>query len=202
MKYVTYIPIIGCAIFIGLYGYATQIYPGGSNAFPDAVGFDMMHNYWCDLMGSTAKNGMANPATLVAKIAMITLSLSLMIFFFLFSKYIPTTRFWNNVIRISGTLSMLIAIFIFTALHDIVIIVAGFLGIIALIGIFKSLVDKRLIFHLRLGVFTLLLMVLNNVIYFLTNNLTYLPILQKITFLVFLSWVVSMNWIFIKKSKS
>lgn len=201
MKYLIYIPIIGSAIFIGLYFYATLIYPGGSNTFPDAVGFDMMHNYWCDLMGSKAKNGMPNPATLMAKIAMIILALSLMIFFFLFPRYIPTTRFWNNTIRINGSLSMFIAIFIFTALHDVVIITAGILGVIALIGIFKNLAAKQLSFHLWFGVFTLLLMLLNNVIYFLTDNLTYLPLLQKVTFLVLLVWVVSMNWIFIRKER-
>lgn len=201
IKYLTYIPIIGIIIFCGLYIWATQIYPGGSTVYPETVGFDWVHNYWCDLMGSKAKNGIENPAALLSKMALIILSVSLMFFFWLFPRFIKISTIWNKLIRFCGVASMIIGIFIFTALHDIVIILSGLLALIALIGIFRGLSVQRLRFHLWFGVFALVLMALNNFIYFLSDNLTYLPLLQKITFAIVLIWVVSINWIFIQKSK-
>lgn len=39
---------------------AAWAYPGGSWADPQAAGFDLFANYWCDLIGGTAGNGESN----------------------------------------------------------------------------------------------------------------------------------------------
>jgi hypothetical protein len=61
--------------------YASMLYPGGSQADLQSVGYDWIHNYWCNLMNDQAMNGQSNPAKPFAVVAMVILCLSLLVFF-------------------------------------------------------------------------------------------------------------------------
>lgn len=190
------IPTIGIILFLGIYTYATQIYQGGHFKDIDAVGFDWVNNYWCDLISEEGRNGAFNPAAFPSKIAMLILTISLMVFFYEFPKHIGNSRFWKKVIPFSGITSMIIAIFIFTKLHDWIIVFSGFFGLIALIGIFVELARSHFRFQLWFGVFGLVLMALNNFLYFVLQYYDYLPLLQKITFVIVLMWIISVAKVF------
>ncbi|MBT8238589.1 MAG: hypothetical protein HKN51_09070, partial [Saprospiraceae bacterium] len=56
------LPTLGILIFMGLYVYATTLYPGGSQADINSVGYDWGNNYWCNLMSENGMNGLENPA--------------------------------------------------------------------------------------------------------------------------------------------
>lgn len=191
------IPFIGIILFFCIYLYATQIYKGGTHVDLNAVGFDWINNYWCDLLGEIGRNGEYNPAALPSKVAMIVLTGSLVVFFYLFPIHIKTTKFWRNVIPISGILSMIIAVFIATKWHDWVIVFSGTFGFITLVGVFVALARNKFKRQLWFGVFALFLMGINNYLYFVLEFYDYLPLLQKVTFIIVLWWIISVNRLFV-----
>jgi hypothetical protein len=118
-----------------LYYYAATLYPGGSQANINSVGFDWMHNYWCNLMNVDAMNGLANPARPIAITAMVILCLSILRFFFQCANTLAMNKTWRLIIRVFGTLSMIAAILIFTSYHDSMTTISSAFGVIVVIGI-------------------------------------------------------------------
>ncbi|QKG55346.1 hypothetical protein GKZ68_01040 [Hymenobacter sp. BRD128] len=98
-----------------------------------------------------------------------------------------------TTIRITGILAMVFASFIFTDYHDLVINIAGLLGLVALAGTFVGLYRTKLRKLLWLGVLCLLLLVANNYVYYTGHLLYFLPVIQKITLLIVLTWLSLLN---------
>jgi hypothetical protein len=194
-----YLPIAGIFLFFVLYIFAASKYPGGSQADDFSIGFDWFHNYWCDLMKEVAYNESKNPARPIAIAATFLLSFSISLFSIQFPKYLPVSNFWNRATSISGTLAMITVTLIFTDLHDKVIIVCSLFGLITVVGIFKGLILNKEILHQRIAFFCFFLILINNVLYH-GEQYYYLPLIQKLTFLIILIWFVTINWLFIKKA--
>lgn len=186
-------PTLGICLFGLLYLLAAYQYPGGSNADRVAVGFSWQHNYWCDLLSTAGKNGAANSARPIALTAMLVLCGSLAVFWWLLPHlYSAQTRF----VRLSqwaGVLSMFVVLFIGTPYHDIVMNAAGCFGLVALITTFLGLYRSRLFALVAFGIFCMLLILLNNYVYYSHQLIAYLPVIQKITFVLFLLWIVLIN---------
>lgn len=183
------IPVFGTAFFVVLYVIATFLYPGGSQADKNSVGFSWVHNYWCNLLNENALNGQPNPAQPIAMAAMFILCLSLSFFWFHFPKKLNTSAKHKSIIQISGISSMATAVFVFTDLHDSIIIISCLFGLIAttvtLITLYKIKNYGLFIF----GVTNLLLVALNNYLFYTKGMLVYLPLIQKISFATFLIWI-------------
>jgi hypothetical protein len=191
---VYYLPTMGILIFIGIYIFAASLYPGGSQADIHAEGFSWLHNYWCNLMNEKAVNGLINPARPFAILGMVILCLSLLIFFILFAKNFVFDKKWQHLIQINGIISMLTAILIFTQYHDIMTIISSFFGLIVLIGIIKEIYNSSLHIFKITGLICLILLALNNYIYYTKQGLYILPLLQKCTFAIASMWVIGLNW--------
>jgi len=99
------------------------------------------------------------------------------------------------LIRIFGTGSMVCASLLFTPLHDIMIPLASLCGLVALVAIFYVLYGQADSTLFYFGLVCMFLMGLNNVLYYSNSEslIYYLPLLQKISFLVVLTWIVSLN---------
>jgi len=182
-------PLFGILLFVCLYVGATLFYPGGSQADKHAKGFSWIHNYWCNLLSENAINEQHNPARPLAITGMFILSLSLAYFWWLFPQKVNFKKHTRRLIQISGSLAMATGMFIFTNLHDAIINVAGFCGLFAMAGTFIGLRKLQWTKLFWLGIFNLLLVALNNVLYHGNGWLSYLPVVQKITFLFFLLWI-------------
>ena len=187
-------PLPGIGLFMMLYGWATVLYPGGSNADHTAVGFNWLTNYWCDLTGDTAKNGQPNPAGPVATIAMVVLCASLALFWLTLPRLFSQPRQWRVLIQYPGVTAMVIAPFIASAHHVAVINLTGVLALppllLTLLGLYRGGYFRLLM----AGGICLLLMGLNNVIYHGNWHFDWLPIVQKITFAAVLVWVGAISW--------
>ena len=96
---------------------------------------------------------------------------------------------------------MLLAGLIFTPYHDLLINLAGLFGLITLLYTFTGLYQQHYKSLFWFGCGCLVLMGLNNYIYYTHNQLYWLPSLQKITLALFLSWVGLLNWEVYKKQK-
>ena len=121
---------------------------------------------------------------------MFILCLTLTFFWFIFPKQINVGKSLKLIIQISGALAMIVAFFLFTSInHDIITNLASSFGAIATVGTFIGLYKnncRRLFFF---GLFNILLVVLNNYVYYNKDLIIYLPVVQKITFATFLLWI-------------
>ena len=187
-------PVFGTILFVILYIVATTFYPGGSQVDKDSVGFSWINNYWCNLLNENAINGQHNPAKPIAITGMFVLCLTLTVFWFLFSRQINLGKFTRLTIQISGIFAMTIAFFLFLDInHDLVTKFASLFGLIATIGTFIGLYKTKWYGLFAFGLLNILLIGLNNYIYYNKGLIIYLPIIQKISFAAFLFWVCSID---------
>jgi hypothetical protein len=182
------IPVWGMLLFIILYFVAALLFPGGSDFNKSATGFSWRHNYWCELLARHAPNGQTNTARPVAISAMIILAVSLILFWFTIPRLFKNKITGGKLIRFAGIGSMLATPLLLTGFHDPVINIAALLGCIAIIGLLINLFRHKMYLLFGMGILCLLLCVLNNYVYYTKSLLHYLPVIQKITFFIFLSW--------------
>lgn len=187
------ISIGGIIIFLILYYYSSNLYPGGSQESLESVGFDWINNYWCNLMSKNGMNGQTNSARPFAISAMIILCFSISIFFYQFAETLTRSNPWKKLIKVTGILSMIFAILIFTDYHDSMTILSSLFGLVAVIGIIKEIFDSKLVNYKILGVICIVLLGINNIVYYSTEFIEWLPLIQKITFLIVLLWISGVN---------
>lgn len=186
--------ILGTILFVILYGVASYYYPGGSQFNKHSVGFSWKHNYWCNLLNDTAINGQKNTAQPIALIATIILSLVLSFFWWQFPKYINYGKKYNLVIRVCGTLAVIVGLFLFTNIdHHLITSLASLLGLIAATGTILGLYRKGWITLFYFGLVNFVLVLVNNFLYYNEELIYYLPMVQKVTFATFLSWIFCVN---------
>jgi hypothetical protein len=192
-KPIRYLPTIGILIFIGLYFYASKLYPGGSQIDVTSLGFDWQNNYWCNLMGETALNGEKNNARPVAIGAITMLCASMAFFFFQFANHFEKNKTWNTIIKISGALGMFSAVFIFTVLHDVMTTILSVCGTLVIVGMVRALYRKKLYLFVVMGILCMVIVAVNNLFYYNQNFNQYSPLVQKGAFILILSWTVGLN---------
>ncbi len=187
------IPSIGIVLFIILYCYATTRYPGGSAAYTDRVGFDWVHNYWCDLLTTIAINGEANAAKPYGIVSMVFLCGIVAVFFFQFADAFPFSKRWRLAIKICGALSMFFGALIFTPLHNSMIGISSLFAIVPIIGIFKGMISARSYKYIGLGLVCAVLLGLCNYFYYTQHFIEWLALFQKIALASVLLWIVVVN---------
>lgn len=196
------IPIGRIITFSVLYYYSSHLYPGGSQENLESIGFDWINNYWCNLMSKNGMNGQINSARPLAISAMIILCFSVSVFFYQFAEIITQSSLWKKIIKVTGVLSMIFATLMFTDYHDLMTILSSLFGLIAVIGIIKEIYDSKLFNYKITGVICMISLAINNIIYYSTEFIEWLPLIQKITFLIVLIWIWGVNNEIRKKMKS
>jgi hypothetical protein len=181
----------GMLLFVVYFLLAAYYYPGGSNANLHANGFSWMNNYWCELLGENAKNGMRNLARPYAMTGMISLSISVTIFWW----NIPTivfekSRLIREIMRYCGMLSMFFSALIFTEWHDGIIYAAVISGAVSFTLLFYELFRNKRDILSYFGVVCLGFIFMNCIIYISNFGIGYLPLIQKITFAITLIWII------------
>jgi len=181
-------PLIGNFLFIILYVIAAVFYPGGSNTDKTSTGYNLTENYWCNLLNEKAINGELNTAKPVAVIAMIILCISLSSFWILFPVVTQLKKSTGLLIQVAGIISMLTAFLLLTNVdHDIAVNTSSSFGFIAMAATIMALRQLKWNKLFLFGLFNILLILLNNYLYH-GGHMTYLPIVQKFSFLSFLIW--------------
>lgn len=184
------LPILGSFLFSSLYFIATLFYPGGSQLNPHSIGFSWTNNYWCNLLDGKAINGHPNSAQPVAWIAMFVLCFTLAFFWWIFPGYTTLRRYTKTMIQVSGLLAMGAGFLLFTRIdHDLITNLASLLGLIATAGTFAGLYKNGWKALLLFGLVNILLVIANNFLYYNEAYISYLPLVQKITFASFLAWI-------------
>ena len=188
-------PAVGVVLFLVLYVVAAQYYPGGSQADQASRGFDWVHNYWCNLLNERGVNGEPSASRPIALSAMGVLCVTMGFFAWIFPTQVPFGRKVRVLVQGSGIAGMVLAMFIFTEAHDWLINISCLLGVISAVGTMVGLRMMKWNFLFRVGILNLVMVVVNNVLYHYKPWIGALPVVQKITFLMFLGWVF---WISVK----
>lgn len=182
-------PVFGTVLFILLYILAARLYPGGSQQDKHAKGFSWFHNYWCNLLAETGINGELNRGRPAAISAMVVLGASLVYFWGICPVFFNFTKIRIRMLQFSGLLSVVSFCFLSGEWHDEVINISGFFGLVAMAGVYRGIYRKKWYALFAFGIFNLALIALNNYVYHAGNNLYYLPLIQKLTFVSCLLWI-------------
>jgi len=173
--------LLGIFFSILLLLIATLYYPGGSQFDKTSIGYDWKNNYISNLFAKKAVNGLNNASRFWAIGGMMFLSASFALFFVGFSKKIPA-RGAAKVIKYFGTGATLFTFLIATPLHDKMITIASTMTLISIFYITVFVLKSRLQLFKFLCVACLLVFYCSLYIYYSGTYLTFLPIMQKVTF--------------------
>ena len=184
------LPIFGTILFVVLYITATFYYPGGSQFNHHSPGFSWVHNYWCNLLDDNAINGQQNTAQPIALTAMFILCFTLAFFWWQFPKFTSLGKVYKLTIQVCGTLAMATGLLLYTKTnHDLVTNSASLFGLIATTGTIAGLYKNGWTTLFYYGLLNLLLVAVNNFLYYNKEVISFLPSIQKITFATFLVWI-------------
>jgi hypothetical protein len=193
-----HILLIGLIASMLQFTIAAAYYPGGSQHDKNSIGYDWQHNYLCNLFNEKAVNGVENPARCWAIGGMLCLCVSLSLFFVRFSEKIPNPTS-AKIIKYCGVGSMFFAFLVATPYHDLMTTLSSVTALVALfymtVAIFKS---KRSLLKWLSGL-CLAVLYANNYIYYTQHLLEFLPILQKISFLVAFAMILSFDYLTTKE---
>jgi hypothetical protein len=149
-----------------------------------------VNNYWCNLLNSTAINGQINSAQPIAMTAMVVLCISLAVFWYLFPMISLSKTLSVRITQLTGVAAMGTALLLNSSVdHDLITNLASLLGLMAAVGTLIGL--RRLEWNVLFwfGTMNLLLVLLNNLLYYNAELIRYLPLVQKISFAAFLVWL-------------
>lgn len=189
-KLLTYIPIIGIGFYFILFMYSASKYPGGSRIHPEFIGFDWIHNYWCDLMAKESYNGHKNLARPAAVAAWIIVCLSILfIFLKAVNSYYPFGK-WHTIFKTTSIITVIIGILSCTDYHDLAVAVCFPFGAITAIGLTAGLLKSNMTAYKYTVWICLIFLSASFFLYFTNTGLQYLGVLQKITLIITMSWLV------------
>lgn len=198
-KLVLLAPLGGFCCFVLLYVLAARAYPGGSHSMPQLEGFSFWHNYLCDLLDDEAINGTVNSARFFARWALGVLCASLLLLWHQLPALFNRKSLNRSLMWLSGILALGTMVFLGDTNHDLIVRIAGVFGTIALLSCVIEL-------H-KAGHGNLVILALWSLLVFLLNYYSYetgrfrraLPVIQKLTFALFLWWFVLLNLALYKK---
>lgn len=197
----TLLPIVGSVLFVLLYSLAAVFYPGGSQADKNAKGFSWLHNYWCNLLSEKGINGELNTGRPFALAAMAVLMLTLLIFWIVSLWQLQVSKKVKATALAFGFIAMALLPFLSSAHHDAVLNTAASFGLVCMVVIYAALYKSGYFLLFAFGLLNLLLILLNNYIYYISGNLYWLPLVQKITFASFLLWACGVSLVLFHRTK-
>ena len=177
-KYAVLICLLMSVILIVI---AALLYPGGSLADKNSIGFDWTKNFISNLFAEKAINGLKNPSRIWAIIGMAFQSIGDGIFFINTAKKIPK-RHAKTVLKIVGFSNILFSFLIVTPLHDAMVTISSTLFLIGLFYITVYILKTKL--HLlKISCIVCLLIFYYTLFLYGTGNWGLLAIMQKVSFI-------------------
>ena len=192
-----HIILIGIVVSLMFISFAAAHYPGGSQSDPNSIGFDWKNNYLCNLFNPKAVNGAENPYRFAAIFGMLILCISLGIFFYRISNKV-TFGAPAKIIKYFGIGSMIFAFLVVTPYHDSMTTTSSVLALVSLFYTTVFILKSKLTFFKALSVVGIAVLYFTNYIYYTRNMLQLLPIMQKVSFLMIIIWMLGLEY-FTKK---
>lgn len=191
------------SVYLIMFTTAALMYPGGSDNVPNAQeGYSFFHNFLCDTNNEFTHSGLKNNGKILANLAHIVLSFTMMSFFYVLPGIFERSNRNTKLIKILGVLAMAIFTFMYQEeLHDLVVTLVGIFASMAFVPIFIELVKFK---NRPFKILTYIVFVMSICLYlgFETKvGIYYMPFLQKFVFLVDATLVIWTGVIVVKKNR-
>ena len=172
---------ISSVSFVVLYIMAAIFYP---------VFFNPSKLFFCDLMetsiGFEESINYGRPFAIASLISVATVIASFFIWFANQSKW---SKLKKNFTKISGSLSAFLTAFIFTELHDQLLLLASVIGFFPLTIVAIEMLKTKPKRIPILGLISFLLLAVYNIVFYLNIYELFWPIMQKICIVICLIWI-------------
>lgn len=190
-----YATLIGIIIGTFLLILATFHYPGGTYENVNSEGYDWANNYISNLLRPLAVNGTENAARPYAILGVLFLTASFGVFFVKFSNRIKI-KSASLVIKYLGILATILGfITIVPSMHDIMVTASSILTLLIFFYITVMVIKSKLSLMKVLSIIFLLTFYFGAYMYFTRSYLEYMPIMQKIIFLMKIVWILSLQYL-------
>jgi len=194
-------PALGILVYFALFFMAARVYPGGSQADLRSTGFSWQHNYWCELMNYEAMNGQTNYGAVYAIVAMILAGSAIGVFFYRLPLYLKTSIARARVIKVSAAITGASGVLLFGDYHNPALLCFSLATLVTLLNALVILLQNGRWVFFAIGLISLILTQVNNVMYYLRLGIEHLPWFQKIAIATVLIWVAVMNLCFVSEKK-
>lgn len=184
----------GLTSFTMLFFIATWLYPGGTRNDVSKKSYSWSENYICDLAQDESFNGVKNFAKPMYIVAMGIFCFSVASLLVLFAQKTSFSKFICFALQISSISSMLLGMFLFTSLHDMVVFAVFILSILSITLTLSNLYKINWNRSFYIGLASCILLVFNYYVFLSKTIIHLLPTLQKITLAFFLGWFYSINF--------
>lgn len=190
-----YAILIGIIIGTFLLILATFHYPGGTYENVNSEGYDWANNYISNLLGPLAVNGTENAARPYAILGVLFLTASFGVFFVKFSNRIKI-KSASLVIKYLGVLATILGfITVVPSMHDIMVTASSILTLLIFFYITVMVIKSKLSLMKVLSIIFLLTFYFGAYMYFTRSYLEYMPIMQKVIFLMKIVWILSLQYL-------
>ena len=185
-----YLIFILLVIGTGLLILATWHYPGGSAGNENSEGYIWMENYISNLLNPTAVNGEINGARPWAMGGVLCLSIGFGIFFVHFSERVQIRSAALDIKYLGIAATSFAMLTIFPSLHDLMVTLSSILTLLVFFYITIIVLKSDLTFFKFMSVIFLLTFYLGAYMYFTRSYLEFMPLAQKVIYLVKIIWVL------------
>jgi hypothetical protein len=187
--------LIGITIGILLLIIATIYYPGGTYENLNSEGYDWVNNYISNLLSPLAVNGVENIARPFAVSGVLFLTGSFGVFFVNFSRRIKI-RSASLVIKYLGVLATILGfITVVPSMHDIMVTMSSILTLLIFFYLTVMVIKSKLTLMKIMSIVFLSTFYFGAYMYFTRSFLEYMPIMQKIIFIIKIVWVLSLEYL-------
>lgn len=182
-------PLVGALFSLFLFLIAANLYPGGTMASSNTVGYDWANNTISALFQPNALNGDSNPARYFAITAMFVYCLSLTFIFRRISKN-STSKVHQKIIQIAGIGFAVYAFLIVTPMHNLVVSIALVFFIVTVVSMLHNLYLQKNNQLLVLGLACISIPLINATLYYGDFIYEILPAVQKIGAVACAVWFI------------
>lgn len=187
--------LIGVTVGALLLIISTIFYPGGTYENINSEGYDWANNYISNLLRPLAVNGAENTARPFAIFGVLFLTASFGMFFVNFSSRIKI-RSASLVIRYLGIIATIFGLItVVPAMHDIMVTLSSILTLLIFFYITVMIIKSKLTLMKIMSIAFLLTFYFGAYMYFSRFQLEYMPIVQKIIFVMKITWVLSLEYL-------
>lgn len=188
------IVFIGIALSILCLIVASLYYPGGSPKDPNSIGFQWTENYISDLLDYKAVNGSDNPARPFAVVGVLLMGLSTGFAFVRFARKLRLKKL-SVVIQYGGLFMIFLCILgAFPSQHDLSVTLGIVINLLVSFYVMVTLLKSRLTVLKVLSVVFLASFYVAAYMFGTKTGLEYMPLVQKITHLVQIAWILGLEY--------
>jgi len=196
-----HLPTIGLVIAVCLFVTAGRLYSGGTLVSANTAGYNWARNYISSLFAPRALNGAPNPSRYIAMLAMAFLCASIAVMFARIAAAV-TPPFHRKTIQIAGIGSGVYGFMISTPMHNLMVDIGLLFGFTAQIATTHVLYVERRWLLFGWGVLSIALAVLTAAMYYANMLYGSLPVVQKVSLVSSIGWVLAVYYSFNRRPKA